>query len=69
MLYDPTPETIMADCHLVLSVDLDYIDADDLPRYSPLYWYLLGSAILFAYCEDTDCELRLHRTAADGCQQ
>ena len=36
MLYYPAPETTTADCHLVLSVDLDSINADGLARYSPL---------------------------------
>ena len=35
-LYDPTLQQITADCHSVLSVDVDLIDADGLPRYSPL---------------------------------
>ena len=52
-LYDPTPEAIAADRPLVLSVNLDSIDADGLPRN----------------CHFTDGELKLCRMAADDWQQ
>ena len=57
-LYDPTPETITTERHLVLSVDLDSMDKDDLPRNCHLSWYFMGSAILFVYFSHTDGELR-----------
>ena len=68
-LYDPTPETITVERHLVLSVDLDSMNRHGLPRNCHLLWYFLGSAILFVYFNHTDCELRLRRTAVDGWQQ
>ena len=48
-LYNPVPETITEDRHLVLSVDLDSIDADGLLRNCHLSWHFQGSAILFVY--------------------
>ena len=63
------PETITAEHHLVLSVDLDSMDRNGLPRNCHLSWYFLGSAILFVYFHHMDCELRLRRTVADGWQQ
>ena len=55
-LYHPTPETITAELHLVLSVDLDSMDRDGLQRNCHLSWYFLGSAILFVYFNRMDCE-------------
>ena len=53
-LYDPAPMTITAERHLVLSVDLDSMDRDGLPRNCHISWHFLGSAILFAYFNHKD---------------
>ena len=52
--------------HSVMSVDLDSIEMDGLPRNPRLQWHFLGSSILLCTFIDIDRELRLCRMAGSS---